>query len=177
MINKCRLKIDSYISAVDYALPGSAAAQYATFPCKVLLCSQANWPTISHCVPNIQQASLIKTLGILVEICRQAIQQAQQQQLKQSAAQSPLAVNTSNGATSLISCPNGSFPVSQVTGGYTINSAGSTCGADTSSAVESIIAVQCVDYTDVACSVLFKSADLTIINPPVPAHSGVAAGQ
>jgi hypothetical protein len=179
MINKCRLKIDSHISAVDSALPGSAAAQDAAFPCNVLLCSQANWPTIFYCVPNIQEASLVQMLGIAVEICQQAIQQARQKQLNQSAVQSTLAANTSNEATSPISCPNGSFPVSQVTGGYTINSAGSTCGTHTSSAVESIIAFQCLGYTDVACSVLFKSADLTIINPPAPAPApnGLAAGQ
>jgi hypothetical protein len=177
MINKRRLATVLFSSALAALPPASAAAQDAAFPCKVLLCGQANWRTIPYCVPIMRQALWMQLAGVAIEICQQAIRQAQQKQLNQSAAQSTLAANTSNEATSPISRPNGSFPVSRVIGGYTINSAGSACGAHTSSAVESIIAVQCLDYTDVACSVLFKSADLTIINPPAPAPNGLAAGQ
>ena len=177
MITKRRLATVLVSSALAAFPPASAAAQDATFPCKVLLCSQANWPTIPYCVPIMQQAMWMQMLGVAVGICQQAIQQAQQQQPNQSAAQSALAANTPSGATNPISCPSGSFPVSQAAGGYTINSAGSMCGAPTSAAVQSVVASQCLDYTDGTCSVLFRPGDLTITNPPAPAQSGVVASQ
>jgi hypothetical protein len=177
MINKRRLAIVIFSSALAAFPPGSAVAQDATFPCKVLLCSQANWPTIPYCVPIMQQANWMQLLGVAVGICQQAIQQAQQQQQNQNQTKSPLAANTSNGAASPIFCPGGSFPVSQSTDGYTINSAGSMCGAPTSSAVQNVVASQCSTYTDGTCSVIFKPADLTITNPPAPAQSGLVVSQ
>jgi hypothetical protein len=177
MINKRRLATVLVSSGLAVSSPGLAGAQDATFACKVLLCGQANWPTIPYCVPIMQQALWMQMLGVAVGICQQAIQQAQQQQPAQNAAQSPLATNTSNGSTSSLLCPSGSFPVSQATGGYTINSAGSMCGMPTSAAVRSVVASQCSSYTDGTCSVLFSPADLTITNPPAPAQSGVVAGQ
>jgi hypothetical protein len=177
MIDRPRLATVLFSSALAVLPPASGAAQDATFACKVLLCSQANWPTIPYCVPIMQQALWMQLLRVAVGICQQAIGQAQQQQPNQGAALLPLAANTSNGVTSPILCPNGSFPVSRATGGYTINSAGSMCGAPTSSAVKGVVASQCSTYTDGTCSVLFKPADLTITNPPALAQSGVAAGQ
>ena len=173
MITKRRLQNILVYSAVAAFSPASAAAQDATFACKVLLCSQANWPTIPFCAPIMQQAMWMQMLGVAVGICQQALQQ----QPNQGAALLPLAANTLNGATSPILCPNGSFPVSQATGGYTINSSGSMCGAPTSSAVQSVVASQCSTYTDGTCSVLFKPADLTITSPPAPAQSGGVASQ
>ena len=177
MIDRRRLATILFSSALAAFPPASGAAQDATFPCKVLLCSQANWPTIPYCVPIMQQANWMQLLGVAVGICQQAVQQAQQQQQNQNQSQLPLAANTSNGATSPILCPSGSFPVSQATGGYTINSAGSMCGAPTSSAVQNVVAFQCSTYTDGTCAVLFKPADLTITNPPALAQSGIVASQ
>ncbi len=177
MINKRRLVTALCYSALAAFLPASGAAQDATFPCKVLLCSQANWPTIPYCVPIMQQANWMQLLGVAVGICQQAVQQAQQQQQNQNQSQLPLAANTSNGAISPILCSSGSFPVSQATGGYTINSAGSMCGAPTSSAVQNVVASQCSTYTDGTCAVIFKPADLTITNPPALAQSGIVASQ
>ena len=151
-----------------------AAAQDATFPCKVLLCSQANWPTIPYCVPIMQQAIWMQLLRVAVGICQQAVQQTQQ---NQSNPQSPPVANAPNGLTNTISCPSGAFPVSQANGGYTINSGGSMCGAPTSPAVQGIVASQCLAYTDGTCAFLFKPADLTITNPLGPEQSGGAAGQ
>jgi hypothetical protein len=175
MITKRRLVTILVSSALAAFPPASAAAQDATFPCKVLLCSQANWPTIPYCGPIMQQAMWMQLLGVAVGACPQAIQQAQQQQRNQNQTQSPLAANTPNGATSPIPCPSGSFPVSQINGGYTIISAGSMCGAPTSAAVQSVVASQCLDYTDGTCSILFGPGDLAITNPP--AQRRVAAGQ
>ena len=177
MINKRRLVTALCYSILAAFVPASGAAQDATFPCKVLLCSQVNWATIRYCGPIMQQAMWMQMLGVAVGICHQAIQQAQQQQPNQSAAQSPLVPNTPNGATSSILCPSGSFPVSQAAGGYTINAAGSTCGAPTSATVQSIVTSQCLDYTDGTCSVLFRPGDLAIKDPPAPAESGVVASQ
>jgi len=177
MIDRRRLATVLFSGTLVAFLPASGAAQDATFPCKVLLCSQANWPTIPYCVPIMQQANWMQLLGVAVGICQQAVQQAQQQQQNQNQSQSPLAANTSNGAPSPILCPSGSFPVSQATGGYTINSAGSMCGAPTSSAVQNVVASQCSTYTDGTCAVIFKPADLTITNPPAPAQSGGVALQ
>ena len=177
MIDRRRLATILFSSALAVLPPASGAAQDATFPCKVLLCSQANWPTIPYCVPIMQQANWMQLLGVAVGICQRAVQQAQQQQQNQNQSQLPLAANTSNGAISPILCPSGSFPVSQATGGYTINSAGSMCGAPTSSAVQNVIAFQCSTYTDGTCAVLFKPADLTITNPPALAQSGIVASQ
>jgi len=177
MIDRRRLATILFSGALVALPPASGAAQDATFPCKVLLCSQANWPTIPYCVPIMQQANWMQLLGVAVGICQQAVQQAQQQQQNQNQSQLPLAGNTSNGATSPILCPGGSFPVSQSTGGYTINSAGSMCGAPTSAAVQNVIAFQCSTYTDGTCAVLFKPADLTITNPPALAQSGIVASQ
>ena len=177
MINKRRLATVLCFSALAAFPPASGAAQDATFACKVLLCSQASWPTIPYCVPIMQQANWMQLLGVAVGICQQAIQPAQQQQQTQSQTQPPLAANTSNVATNTILCPSGSFPVFQATGGYTINSAGSMCGAPTSSAVQNVIASQCSTYTDGNCAVIFKPADLTITNPPALAQSGIVASQ
>jgi hypothetical protein len=177
MINKRRLATVLCSSALAAFPPASGAAQDATFACKVLLCSQANWPTILYCVPIMQQANWMQLLGVAVGICQQAIQQAQQQQQNQNQSQLPLAANTSNGATSPILCPSGAFPVSRATGGYTINSAGSMCGAPTSSAAQNVVASQCSTYSDGTCSVLFKPADLTITNPPALAQRGIVASQ
>jgi len=177
MITKRRLTNVLCYSALAAFSPASAAAQDATFPCKVLLCSQVNWPMIRYCGPIMQQAMWMQMLGVAVGICQQAIQQAQQQPPNQSAAQSALVANTPSGATNPISCPSGSFPVSQVAGGYTINSAGSICGAPTSAAVQSVVTSQCLDYTDGTCPVLFRPGDLTIKDPPAPAQSGVVASQ
>ncbi len=177
MIDRRCLATVLFSSALAVLPPASGAAQDATFACKVLLCSQANWPTIPYCVPIMQHAMWMQMLRVAVGICQQAIGQAQQQQPNQGTALLPLAANTSNGATSPILCPSGAFPVSQATGGYTIHSSGSLCGAPTSSALQSVVASQCSTYTDGTCSVLFKPADLTITNPPALAQSGVAAGQ
>jgi len=177
MINKRRLATVLCSSALAAFPPASGAAQDATFACKVLLCSQANWPTILYCVPIMQQANWMQLLGVAVGICQQAIQQAQQQQQNQNQSQLPLAANTSNGATSPILCPSGAFPVSRATGGYTINSAGSMCGAPTSSAAQNVVASQCSTYSDGTCAVIFKPADLTITNPPALAQSGIVASQ
>ena len=146
-----------------------SGAQDATFACKVLLCSQANWPTISYCVPIMNQAIWMQLLGVAVGICQQALTQNQQQQSGLGATQTAI--------MNPISCPSGSFPVSQATGGYTISAAGSMCGTPTSSAVQGVVASQCSTYTDGTCSVLFGPGDLTITNPPAPAQSGVSAGQ
>ena len=86
MITKRRLVTVLVSSALAAFPPASAAAQDAAFPCKVLLCSQANWPTIPYCVPIMQQAMWMQMLGVAVGICQQAIQQAQQQQQNQSAS-------------------------------------------------------------------------------------------
>jgi hypothetical protein len=177
MINKRRLATVLFSSALAAFPPASAAAQDAAFHCKVLLCGQANWPTIPYSVPIMRQALWMQLAGVAVGICQQAIQQAQQQKQNRSAWQSLLAANTSNGAASLIACSSRSFPVSQVTGGYTINSAGSICGAPTLSAVRRIVAFQCSVYTDGNCSTLFKAADLTITNPSAPAQGGLVASQ
>ena len=173
MITKRRLQNILVYSAVAAFSPASAAAQDATFACKVLLCSQANWPTIPFCAPIMQQAMWMQMLGVAVGICQQALQQ----QPNQSAAQSALVANTPSGATNPISCPSGSFPVSQAAGEYTINSAGSMCGAPTSAAVRSVVASQCLDYTDGTCPVRFRPGDLITTNAPDPAQSRVAAGQ
>jgi hypothetical protein len=151
-----------------------AAAQDATFPCKVLLCSQANWPTIPYCVPIMQQAIWMQLLRMAVGICQQAAQQAQQ---NQSNPQSPPVVNAPSGLANAISCPSGAFPVSQTNGGYTINTNGSMCGAPASPAVQAVVASQCLAYTDGTCAFLFRPADLTITNPVGPAQSGGATGQ
>jgi hypothetical protein len=119
----------------------------------------------------------MQLLGVAVGICQQAVQQAQQQRPNQSQTQPPPAANTSNGVTGAILCPSGSFPVSQATGGYTINSAGSMCGAPTSSAVQNVVAFQCSTYTDGTCALIFKPADLIITNPPALAQSGIVASQ
>ena len=141
-----------------------SGAQDATFACKVLLCSQANWPTISYCVPIMNQAIWMQLLGVAVGICQQALTQNQQQQSGLGATQTAI--------MNPISCPSGSFPVSQATGGYTISEAGSMCGTPTSSAVQGVVASQCSTYTDGTCSVLFGPGDLTITNSPAPAQSG-----
>ncbi len=151
-----------------------AVAQDGTFPCKVLLCSQANWPTIPYCVPIMQQAIWIQFLRVAVGICQQAVQQAQQ---NQSNSQSPPVANAPSGLTNTISCPSGAFPVSQTNGGYIINSSGSMCGAPTSPAVQAVIVSQCLAYTDGTCAFLFTPADLTITNPLGPAQSGGVTGQ
>jgi hypothetical protein len=57
MIDRRHLAIVFISSGLAVSLPGLAAAQDATFACKVLLCSQANWPTIPYCVPIMQQAN------------------------------------------------------------------------------------------------------------------------
>jgi len=174
MIRRRRLKTFLVFGALAMSLTRPGAAQDATFPCKVLLCSQANWPTIPYCVPIMQQAIWMQLLRVAVGICQQAVQQAIQ---NQNTPQSPLAVNTPNGLTNPISCPSGAFPVSQTNGGYTINSNGTMCGAPTSPAVHGIVASQCLAYTDGTCAFLFKPADLTITNPLGPAQGGGATGQ
>ncbi len=151
-----------------------AAAQDATFPCKVLLCSQANWPTIPYCVPIMSQAIWMQLLRVAVGICQQAVQQAQQ---NQSNPQSLPVANAPSGLANTISCPSGAFPVSQTNGGYTINTSGSMCGAPASPAVQAVGASQCLTYTDETCAVVFKPADLTITNPPAPAQSDGVASQ
>ena len=151
-----------------------AAAQDASFPCKVLLCSQANWPTIPYCVPIMKQAIWMQLLRVAVGICQQAVQQVQQ---NQSNPQLLAVANAPNGLTNAISCSSGAFPVSQTNGGYTINTSGSMCGAPTSPAVQSVVASQCLTYTDGTCAVVFKPTDLTITNPPAPAQSGGVASQ
>jgi hypothetical protein len=151
-----------------------AAAQDATFPCKVLLCSQANWTTIPYCVPIMQQAIWMQLLRAAVGICQQAAQQAQQ---NQSITSSALAANVPSGFANTISCPSGAFPVSQANGGYTINTNGSMCGTPTSPAVQATIASQCLAYTDGTCAAVFRPADLTITNPLGLAQGGGTAGQ
>jgi hypothetical protein len=174
MIRRRRLESLFVLAALAMPPLQPAAAQDATFPCKVLLCSQANWPTIPYCVPIMQQAIWMQLLRVAVGICQLAVQQAQQ---NQSAPQSPLAANTPNGLTNTISCPSGAFPVSQASGGYTINTSGSMCGAPTSPAVQAVIASQCLTYTDGTCATVFKPADLTITNPQGPVPSGGVASQ
>ena len=174
MIRRRRLETLLVLAALAMSLTRPGAAQDATFPCKVLLCSQANWPTIPYCVPIMQQAIWMHLLRVAVGICQQAVQQVLQ---NQSIPPSPLAANAPSGPTNTISCPSGAFPVSQTNGGYTINSNGSLCGAPTSPAVQAVVASQCLAYTDGTCAFLFKPADLTITNPLGPAQSGGAAGQ
>ena len=58
MIDRRRLATVLFSSALADFPPASGAAQDATFACKVLLCSQANWPTIPYCVPIMQQANV-----------------------------------------------------------------------------------------------------------------------
>lgn len=67
-----------------------SGAQDATFACKVLLCSQANWPTISYCVPIMNQAIWMQLLGVAVGICQQALTQNQQQQSGLGATQTAI---------------------------------------------------------------------------------------
>ena len=174
MIRRRRLGNLLVLGALAISPTPPAAAQDASFPCKVLLCSQANWPTIPYCVPIMQQAIWMQLLRVAVGICQQAVQQAQQ---NQSNPQSPLAANAPSGLANTISCPSGAFPVSQANGGYTINTNGSMCGTPTSPAVQAVVASQCLAYTDGTCAVVFKPADLTITNPPGPAQSGGAAAQ
>ena len=174
MTGRRRLKTFLVFGALAMSLTRPGAAQDATFPCKVLLCSQANWPTIPYCVPIMQQAFWMQLVRVAVGICQQAVQQAQQ---SQSTPSSPLPANTPNGLTNTISCPSGSFPVSQTSGGYTINASGSMCGAPTSPAVQAVVASQCLAYTDGTCAFLFKPADLTITNPQGPVQSGGVASQ
>ena len=174
MIRRRTLKTLLVLGALAMSLTRPGAAQDATFPCKVLLCSQANWPTIPYCVPIMQQAIWMQLLRVAVGICQQAVQQAAQ---NQSIPSSPLAANVPSGLANTIACPNGAFPVSQTSGGYTINSSGSMCGAPTSPAVQAVVASQCLAYTDGTCAFLFKPADLTITNPFGPTQSGGAAGQ
>jgi hypothetical protein len=174
MIRRRRLETLIVLAALAMSLTRPSAAQDATFPCKVLLCSQANWPTIPYCVPIMQQAIWMQLLRVAVGICQQAVQQAQQ---NQSIPPSPLAANAPSGLTYTISCPSGAFPVSQANGGYTINSNGTMCGTPTSPAVQGNVASQCLAYTDGTCAFLFKPADLTITNPLGPTQIGGAAGQ
>ena len=174
MIRRRRLETLLVLGALAMSPTRPAAAQDASFPCKVLLCSQANWPTIPYCVPIMKQAIWMQLLRVAVGICQQAVQQAQQ---NQNTPQSPLAANAPSGLTNTISCPSGAFPVSQANGGYTINSNGTMCGVPTSLAVQGIVASQCLVYTDGTCGTVFKPADLTITNPLAAAQSGVAAGQ
>ena len=174
MIRRRRLKTFLVLGALAMSPLRPGVAQDATFPCKVLLCSQANWPTIPYCVPIMQQAIWMQLLRVAVGICQQAVQQAQQ---NQNTPQSPLAANAPSGLANTISCPSGAFPVSHTNGGYTINTNGSMCGAPTSPAVQAIVASQCLAYTDGTCAAVFRPADLTITNPPGPAQGGGAAAQ
>ena len=174
MIRRRMLKTFLVLGALAMSLTRPGAAQDATFPCKVLLCSQANWPTIPYCVPIMQQAIWMQLLHVAVGICQEAVQQVQQ---NQNTPQSSLAANTPNGLTNAISCPSGAFPVSQTSGGYTINTNGSMCGAPTSPAVQAVDASQCLAYTDGTCAIVFKPTDLTITNPQGAVQSGGAAGQ
>ena len=174
MIRRRRLRTFLVLGALAMSPTWPAAAQDVSFPCKVLLCSQANWPTILYCVPIMKQAIWMQLLHVAIGICQQAVQQAQQ---NQSNPQSPPVANAPSGPTNTISCPSGAFPVSQANGGYTINLGGSMCGAPTSPAVQTVAAFQCLAYTDVTCAFLFKPADLTITNPVGPAQSGGATGQ
>ena len=80
MIRRRRLGTLFVLGALAMSPTRPAAAQDATFPCKVLLCSQANWPTIPYCVPIMQQAIWMQLLRVAVGICQQAVQQAQQNQ-------------------------------------------------------------------------------------------------
>jgi hypothetical protein len=174
MTGRRRLETLFVLASLAMSPTRLAAAQDATFPCKVLLCSQANWPTIPYCVPIMQQAIWMQLLRVAVGICQQAVQQALQ---NQSTPKSPLAANVPSGLANTISCPSGAFPVSQANGGYTINSAGSMCGAPTSPSVQAVVASQCLAYTDGTCAFLFKPADLTITNPLGSAQGGGATGQ
>jgi hypothetical protein len=174
MIRRRRLGTLLVLGALAMPPTRPTAAQDATFPCKVLLCSQANWPTIPYCVPIMQQAIWMQLLRVAVGICQQAVQQVQQ---NQNTPQSPLAANAPSGLTNTISCPSGAFPVSQTNRGYTINTNGFMCGAPTSPAVQAIVASQCLAYTDGTCAAVFRPADLTITNPLGLAQSGGAAGQ
>ena len=86
MIRRRRLGTLLVLGALAISPTRPAAAQDASFPCKVLLCSQANWPTIPYCVPIMKQAIWMQLLRVAVGICQQAVQQAQQ---NQSNPQSP----------------------------------------------------------------------------------------
>jgi hypothetical protein len=174
MIRRRRLKTFLVLGVLAMSLTRPGVAQDATFPCKVLLCSQANWPTIPYCVPIMKQAIWMQLLRVAVGICQQAVQQAQQ---NQSNPQSLPVANAPNGLTNRIACPSGAFPVSQTSGGCTINTNGSMCGAPTLPAVQAVVASQCLAYTDGTCAFLFKPGDLTITNPPGPAQGGGAAAQ
>ena len=78
MINKRRLATVLVSSGLAVSSPSLAAAQDATFACKVLLCGQANWPTIPYCVPIMQQALWMQLLGVAVGICQEANSQSAQ---------------------------------------------------------------------------------------------------
>jgi hypothetical protein len=57
------------------------AAQDASFPCKVLLCSAAanpSWTAIPYCVPIMTQAFQLALLGVAVGICAEARQGSNQ---------------------------------------------------------------------------------------------------
>jgi hypothetical protein len=174
MIRRRRLETLIVLGALAMSPTRPAAAQDASFPCKVLLCSQANWPTIPYCVPIMKQAIWMQLLRVAVGICQRAVQQAQQ---NQSNPQSLPVANAPSGLANTFSCPSGAFPVSQTNGGYTINTSGSMCGAPTSTAVQAVVASQCLAYTDGTCATVFKPADLTITNPLGSAQSGGATGQ
>lgn len=169
MINVYPLKAVVFAGIMALSPVGPALAQDASFPCKVLLCGQANWPTIRYCVPIMQQAMWMATLGIAVGVCAEALQGTQNNQNNSEGVQNPASglagPNSNGGFGNSATCPLGAVPVSQSIGGYIINASGSLCGTPTSSQVQSDIAAQCGGFTDGTCATVWTAGTLTITNP------------
>ena len=175
MIRRRRLGTLLVLGALAMSPTRPAAAQDASFPCKVLLCSQANWPTIPYCVPIMQQAIWMQLLRVAVGICQQAVQQAQQ---NQSNPQSPPGCQCAKWTYKHDLMPEWSF--SGFSGEWRIYNKykmALCAGRPPRRRCRPIVASQCLAYTDGTCAFLFKPADLTITNPPGPAQSGGAAAQ
>jgi hypothetical protein len=163
------LKAVVFAGIVALSPVGPALGQDASFPCKVLLCGQANWPAIRYCVPIMQQATWMGLLGIAVGACAEALQGAQNHQNNSGGVQNPASglagPNTNGGFENPATCPLGAVPVSESIGGHIINASGSLCGTPTSSQVQSDIAAQCGGFTDGTCATVWTAGTLTITNP------------
>lgn len=169
MINATAMKAVVFAGIVALSPLGPAFPQDASFPCKVLLCGQANWPAIRYCVPIMQQATWMAMLGIAVGVCAEAMQGARNNQNNSGAGQRPASglagPNSNGGFGNSATCPLGAVPVSQSIGGYIIDARGSLCGTPTSSQVQSDIAAQCGGFTDGTCATVWNAGTLTITNP------------
>jgi len=168
MINVYPLKAVVIAGIMALSPVGPAFPQDASFPCKVLLCGQANWPAIRYCVPIMQQAMWMATLGIAVGVCAEAMQGAENQDNSGGGEKQAFGMrgpNSNGGFGNSPICPLGAVPVSQSIGGYIIDARGSLCGTPTSSQVQSDIAAQCGGFTDGTCATVWNAGTLTITNP------------